>query len=206
MVEVDGAARPCALSSCRPRPRRPRRLSPGARSSGPRRAHGDARHRADLRHVARHGRQHGDEGLALAVSGAALSAAGNADRQGAGRISRMEDGELGQGEESLRLRPARARTLPRVVLRSAAHPRPMRGLPRRRAGRRRRHQRHRRPQSRQDHCLPAAGAVGRRRHRQRDRRAAWRSGSNGRRRRPASRSTPAISSPRKIPTPRPRLC
>ena len=30
----------------------------------------------------------------------------------------MEDGELDQGEESVRLRPARARTLPRVVLRS----------------------------------------------------------------------------------------
>ena len=32
------------------------------------------------------------------------------------------------------------------------------------------------------------------------------SGSNGRRRRPAGRSTPATSSPRKIPTPQPQLC
>ena len=41
----------------------------------------------------------------------------------------------------VRLRPARARSLSRVVLRSVAYPRAMRGLPRRRAWRGRRHQR-----------------------------------------------------------------
>ena len=127
----DGEARPRALPPRRPRPRRPRRLSAGARSSRPRRAHGDARHRADLRHVARHGPQHGDEGLALAVPGAAGAAAGNADRESAGRISGMEDGELDQGQEPVRLRSARARALPRGLCRSAPHPRPLRGLPRR---------------------------------------------------------------------------
>ena len=71
-----------------------------------------------------------------------------------------------QGEESVGLRSARARSLPRLVFRSAAHPCAMRGLPRRRARRGRRHQRHRRPQGRQDHRLPVSGAVGRRRHRQ----------------------------------------
>ena len=51
MVERDGEARPRALPPRRPRPRRARRLSARARSSGPRRAARDARHRADLRHV-----------------------------------------------------------------------------------------------------------------------------------------------------------
>ncbi len=87
------------MSNGRPRPRRPRRLPPRARSSRPRRAHGDARHRADLRHVAQHGQQHGHEGVALAVPGAAGAAAGNADLEGAGRIPGMEIGELDQGEE-----------------------------------------------------------------------------------------------------------
>ena len=51
--------------------------------------------------------------------------------KGAGRIPRMENGELDQGEESVRLRSARAGSLPRGVLRSAAHPCALRGLSRR---------------------------------------------------------------------------
>ena len=151
-------------------------------------------------------RQHGDEGLALAISGAAWSAAGDADFESAGRIPRMEDGELDQGEESVRLRPARARSLSRIVLRSVAYPRAMRGLPRRRAWR---------ADVTNDDATtakPAKSSIAR----------CWRcgaapasptrpagrsrSGNNGRRRRPASRSIPAISSPRKIPPPPPPLC
>ena len=49
MVETDGEARPCALSPGRSRPRRPRRLPAGARSSRPAGKACDARHRADLR-------------------------------------------------------------------------------------------------------------------------------------------------------------
>ena len=52
--------------------------------------------------------------------------------KGSDRIYRLQDGELDQGERPVRLRSARARALPRFLLRSAAHPRDLRGLPRRR--------------------------------------------------------------------------
>ena len=79
----DARARPPALHGRRPRPGRARRLSAGARSPrGGARAH-PHRHHADGRDVAAHhgGARH--RRLSLAVPGAALSAARDADRQGA---------------------------------------------------------------------------------------------------------------------------
>ena len=91
-----------------------------------------ARHHSDLRDVDRHGRTARHEGLALAIPRAAIADAGNADREGADRVSRLRRWQLDQGEGPVDLRSARARALPRFLLRSAAHPRHLRGLPRRR--------------------------------------------------------------------------
>ena len=128
-----------------------------------------------------------------------ISAARDADRQGARRISRLQDGELDQGEGPLRLRSARACALSRLLLRSAAHPRDLRGLPRRQ---------HdsiwpmTRPTARPARRSPAAcGALGRGRHPERKHPGRSRSGANGRRTCRASRSIPGISCARKIRTP-----
>ena len=76
-----------------------------------------------------------------------------------------------QDQEPLRLRSARARALPRLLQRSGAHPRHLRGLSRRPHHRSR--ARRSRPRGRQEDHLSDAGALGRgRRHPGRDRRSA----------------------------------
>ncbi len=77
-------------------------------------------------------------------------------------------GGRNQEQEPCRLRPARARALPRLLRRSPAHPRDLRGLSRRPHHRSRR--RRERPRCRQEDRLSAAGDLGRRRrHPGRDR-------------------------------------
>ena len=63
-----------------------------------------------------HGPQLRHEGVALDISRAEISDAGNADREGADRISRLQDGELDQGQGPVRL-SIRARS--RITARSS---------------------------------------------------------------------------------------
>src|SRR5450756_110745 len=95
----DGAARPCAFCAGRARPRRPRRLSPGARSSRPAVAPGGTRYPADLELLGAHEPALCAEDLSLDFSGAAVSVAGNADRRQSGFLPAPEDGEPDQVEK-----------------------------------------------------------------------------------------------------------
>src|SRR4029079_1615885 len=156
------ATRPCALQAGRPRSWWSRCISAHAGSSRPRRAIGDARYRSDLRDVAPHGSQPGDEGLALAFSGAAGAAAGDADLESTRRISGMENGQLDEGQEPVRFRSSRAGSLSGGVCRSVAYPCPLRGLPRRTLCRP--DPRRSRSVGRSDDHMPDAGPVGRCRH------------------------------------------
>ena len=99
------------------------------------------------------------EDLSLGVPGAALSAAGDADRRPWRVLPQAEDGEPDQVENARRHRPARAGALSGAVPRSLPHSRDVRGLPRRRLCRLR--DRQGRSRRRQEDHDPDAGAVGR---------------------------------------------
>src|SRR6516225_2094022 len=112
-------------------PWRPRRLSARARPPRAARADRRARHRADLGHVAPHGRPPRHARLALDVPRAAGAVPGDHDRQGGALLFRHARRGRNQDQESLGLRSARARPLPRLLRRSGAHPRDLRRLSRR---------------------------------------------------------------------------
>ena len=127
-----GEARSRAFRARRPRSRRPRRLPPRARPSRPRRAAGAPRHRADLRRLAAHPRRPGRRAaLGLPAHGRSRS---RRPRSAATRspisTACSRNGRRPATLEALR--PARARGLPAELQRTLAHPRLLRGLPRRR--------------------------------------------------------------------------
>src|SRR5262249_52949245 len=129
-AHAGGGARSRALSPRRARSRRPRRLSARARPSRAARTARRARHRADLGHVAPHGRSPRHARLALDVPRAASAVPGDDDRQGGALLLRYARRGRNQEQESLGLRSARACALPRLLQRSGAHPRDLRGLSR----------------------------------------------------------------------------
>ena len=148
----------------------------------------DARHRADLRHVARHRRQARVPHLALDVPRAAGAVSGKLiGRDPVDFWNRMTapgtKAKIRRG-----VRPAGGRALPRVLQRSAAHPRDLRGLSRR--PHHRLHQRRGRPRGRQEDRVPDAGAVGRDGHPAEPKPARSRRGANGR---PTCAARPSIA-------------
>ena len=114
------------------------------------------------------------EGLALAVPGAAAAAAGNVIDKAPVEYLDWKMASWTKAKDLSAFDPRALAHYRRVLLRSAAHSRDLRGLSRRRHHRSR--ARRGRPRRRQEDQLPDAGAVGRRRHPERER-AAGRSGS-----------------------------
>ena len=103
----DARARPRALHRRRPRPGRARRLPAGARSPRGGARADPHRHHADGRDVAAHHGGARDRRLSLAVPGAALPAARDADRQGAGLLPRAHLEELDRTARPLAVLGAR---------------------------------------------------------------------------------------------------